>query len=86
MWKSTCSTETGNRYTNKWSIHEIFPEGVLAKDGRLQPGDRIIAVNHKRLCNMSFEDAVNTIAHAFSGIQPIASDADLATLAAKTAT
>uniref|UniRef100_A0A0X3Q142 PDZ domain-containing protein n=1 Tax=Schistocephalus solidus TaxID=70667 RepID=A0A0X3Q142_SCHSO len=67
-------------------IHEIFPQGVLAKDGRLQPGDRIIAVNHQRLSNMSFENAVSTIVHAFSGLQPIASDADLATLATRTAT
>ncbi|BHF69904.1 hypothetical protein SprV_0301295100 [Sparganum proliferum] len=67
-------------------IHEIFPEGVLAKDGRLQPGDRIIAVNHQRLSKMSFENAVSTIVHAFSGLQPVASDADLATLATRTAT
>ncbi|KAL7059690.1 hypothetical protein AAHC03_013806 [Spirometra sp. Aus1] len=66
-------------------IHEIFPEGVLAKDGRLQPGDRIIAVNHQRLSKMSFENAVSTIVHAFSGLQPVASDADLATLATRTA-
>ena len=26
-------------------VHEIYPDGAAAKDGRLQPGDQILEIN-----------------------------------------
>ncbi|CAG0886882.1 unnamed protein product [Darwinula stevensoni] len=40
-------------------IHEVYPDGAAAKDGRLRPGDQILQVN-----NEDFRDATHTEALA----------------------
>ncbi|VDD80739.1 unnamed protein product [Mesocestoides corti] len=63
-------------------VHEIFPEGAVALDGRLQPGDRILAVNNESLLNLPYFVAVATIASAFTGRVPLWSQMDLLSVVA----
>lgn len=66
-------------------VHEVFPEGAAALDGRLQPGDRILSVNDYSLTGLPFNFAVSKLASAFSGLPQIASSMDLSTVAMTTA-
>ncbi|VUZ45075.1 unnamed protein product [Hymenolepis diminuta] len=65
-------------------VHEIFPEGAVALDGRIQPGDRLLAVNDESLSNLPYAVAVSTIGAAFSGQTPLTNDADLSKVVAMT--
>ncbi|VDK37817.1 unnamed protein product [Taenia asiatica] len=65
-------------------VHEIFPEGAVALDGRLEPGDRLLAVNNESLSNLPYAVAVSTIAAAFSGHTPLQSELDLSSVVAAT--
>ena len=40
-------TNSGSSDTLLWCVvvHEVFPDGLIASDGRLQPGDQIIEIN-----------------------------------------
>ncbi|VDO00602.1 unnamed protein product [Rodentolepis nana] len=53
-------------------------------DGRIQPGDRLLAVNDESLSNLPYAIAVSTIGAAFSGRTPLTSDVDLSKVAAIT--
>ncbi|VDM31949.1 unnamed protein product [Hydatigera taeniaeformis] len=63
-------------------VHEIFSEGAAALDGRLEPGDRLLAVNNESLSNLPYGVAVSTIAAAFSGQTPLHSEMDLSSMVA----
>ncbi|XP_054162710.1 multiple PDZ domain protein-like isoform X2 [Oppia nitens] len=39
-------------------IHEVYPDGAAALDGRLKPGDQILAVNNEDLRNAHHERAI----------------------------
>ncbi|KAL5107865.1 Multiple PDZ domain protein [Taenia crassiceps] len=65
-------------------VHEIFSEGAVALDGRLEPGDRLLAVNNESLSNLPYAVAVSTIAAAFSGQTPLQSELDLSSVVAAT--
>lgn len=65
-------------------MHEIFSEGAVALDGRLEPGDRLLAVNNESLSNLPYAVAVSTIAAAFSGHTPLQSELDLSSVVAAT--
>ena len=56
----------------------------MALDGRLQPGDRLLAVNNKSLSNLPYALAVSTVASAFSDQVPLRSEMDLSSMAAAT--
>ncbi|KAM7543130.1 hypothetical protein Aperf_G00000015422 [Anoplocephala perfoliata] len=65
-------------------VHEIFPEGAVALDGRLQPGDRLLAVNDVSLSNLPYSVAVSTIGAAFSGQTALTNEMDLSKVVAMT--
>ncbi|KAK4474457.1 hypothetical protein MN116_001611 [Schistosoma mekongi] len=46
-------------------IHEIYPNGAAAKDGRLRPGDRIQYVNQVSLVGVPFLEAMNKLQMAY---------------------
>ncbi|XP_018644016.1 multiple pdz domain protein, putative [Schistosoma mansoni] len=46
-------------------IHEIYPNGAAAKDGRLRPGDRISKVNRISLAGVPFLEAMNKLQMAY---------------------
>ncbi|VDO48867.1 unnamed protein product, partial [Schistosoma margrebowiei] len=46
-------------------IHEIYPNGAAAKDGRLRPGDRISNVNRISLVGVPFLEAMNKLQMAY---------------------
>lgn len=66
-------------------VHEIFPEGAVAQDGRIRPGDRIIAINEEPLSALPFATAVGVITAAFTGQPRVGSQLDLAHLRAEAA-
>jgi hypothetical protein len=39
-------------------IQEIFPDSVVAKDGRLMPGDQILEVRKNQICFVPFPQMV----------------------------
>lgn len=65
-------------------MHEIFPEGAAALDGRLQPGDRLLAVNDVPLTNLPYSVAISTIGTAFSGQTALTNEMDLSKVVAVT--
>lgn len=65
-------------------VHEIFSEGAVALDGRLKPGDRLLAVNNESLSNLPYAVAVSTIVAAFSGQTPLQSELNLSSVVAAT--
>ena len=42
-------------------VHEVFPEGAVAKDGRVSAGDLIASVNGVDFKKIKNSDAVRTI-------------------------
>ncbi|XP_071956038.1 ligand of Numb protein X 2-like [Antedon mediterranea] len=50
-------------------VQEIYPEGVIAKDGRLMPGDQIVEVNGKDLRDVSHYVARDALMRASSPIR-----------------
>nr|XP_022322951.1 ligand of Numb protein X 2-like isoform X3 [Crassostrea virginica] len=46
-------------------IQEVFPDGVVAEDGRLMPGDQILEVNGEDLTQASHYRAQQVLAHYF---------------------
>lgn len=42
-------------------IHEIYKDGAAEKDGRLQPGDRLVSINGTELKGMSHKDALRIL-------------------------
>ena len=56
---------------------QVFPDGLVASDGRLQPGDQIIEINgcdmtcatHSQVRGQGYQDShVNSIPHSLSCI------------------
>ncbi|XP_006815396.2 uncharacterized protein LOC100370705 [Saccoglossus kowalevskii] len=41
------------------SVHRVFPSGLAAKDGRLQPGDRLLSINGKSLDGITHAKSVS---------------------------
>ncbi|CAJ0565111.1 unnamed protein product, partial [Mesorhabditis spiculigera] len=39
-------------------IHEVYPDGAAAADGRLRPGDQVLEVNNQSLRNVTHETAI----------------------------
>lgn len=39
-------------------IHEVYPDGAAAKDGRLKPGDQILEVNSEDFRNITHSKAL----------------------------
>lgn len=39
-------------------IHEVYPDGAAAADGRLKPGDQVLEVNNTSLRSISHEQAI----------------------------
>lgn len=39
-------------------IHEVYPDGAAAKDGRLKPGDQILEVNNEDFRNITHSKAL----------------------------
>ncbi|XP_061182672.1 ligand of Numb protein X 2-like isoform X2 [Saccostrea echinata] len=46
-------------------IQEVFPDGVIAKDGRLMPGDQILEVNGEDLTQASHYKAQQLLGHYY---------------------
>lgn len=46
-------------------IQEVFPDGVMAEDGRLMPGDQILEVNGEDLTQASHYKAQQVLGHYF---------------------
>lgn len=46
-------------------IQEVFPEGVVAKDGRLKPGDQILEVNGEDLTQATHYQAQQALSHYY---------------------
>ena len=42
-------------------IHEIYKDGAAEKDGRLQPGDRLVSINGTELKGMAHKDALRIL-------------------------
>ncbi|KAG1663838.1 Multiple PDZ domain protein [Nymphon striatum] len=42
-------------------IHEVYPDGAAAKDGRLKPGDQILEVNSENLREASHDFAITAL-------------------------
>jgi len=49
-------------------IRSLVPGGMAQRDGRLEPGDRLISVNGINLFNASLEEAVQALKGAPQGI------------------
>ena len=41
----SCDWLTAAVLSADWLMQEVFPDGLVAGDGRLQPGDQIIEIN-----------------------------------------
>jgi len=39
-------------------IHEVYPDGAAAKDGRLKPGDQLLSVNNEDFGNITHSKAL----------------------------
>lgn len=42
-------------------IHEVYPDGAAAKDGRLKPGDQLVEVNGEDFRNISHVKALGVL-------------------------
>ena len=42
-------------------IHEVYPDGAAAKDGRLKPGDQILNVNNENFREITHQKALNVL-------------------------
>jgi multiple PDZ domain protein len=42
-------------------IHEVYPDGAAAIDGRLKPGDQVLEVNNISLRNITHEQAIQML-------------------------
>ena len=42
-------------------IHEVYPDGAAAKDGRLKPGDQILEVNSEDFRSIPHNKALATL-------------------------
>ena len=52
-----------------YMIRRIMAGGVAARDKRVKPGDRLVAINGKSLCNLSHAEVLQTINEAPKEIQ-----------------
>ncbi|GAA50358.1 multiple PDZ domain protein [Clonorchis sinensis] len=57
-------------------IHEIYPNGMALKDGRLRPGDQVLQVNSIHLIGMPFGEAVRNIYKAYKEAIPAPENSD----------
>lgn len=46
------------KYKHVVIIHEVYPDGAAAKDGRLRPGDQLVEVNGEDFINISHTKAL----------------------------
>ena len=42
-------------------IHEVYPDGAAAQDGRLRPGDQILEVSGQNFRSISHQKALNVL-------------------------
>lgn len=42
-------------------IHEVYPDGAAAKDGRLKPGDQILNVNNENFREITHQKALSVL-------------------------
>jgi C-terminal processing protease CtpA/Prc len=42
-------------------VHEVYKNGAADKDGRLQPGDRIVSVNGTAFNDLTHEEALRIL-------------------------
>lgn len=42
-------------------IHEVYPDGAAAKDGRLRPGDQLVEVNGEDFRNITHVKALSAL-------------------------
>ena len=42
-------------------IHEVYPDGAAAKDGRLKPGDQILEVNSENFRDITHQKALSVL-------------------------
>jgi multiple PDZ domain protein len=42
-------------------IHEVYPDGAAAIDGRLKPGDQVLEVNGTSLTNLNHDQAISIL-------------------------
>lgn len=42
-------------------IHEVYPDGAAAKDGRLRPGDQLVEVNGNDFRNITHMKALGVL-------------------------
>ena len=49
-------------------VQKVVPDSPAAKDGRLQPGDRILKVNNASMEDATREDALRALQHSSSFI------------------
>lgn len=42
-------------------IHEVYPDGAAAKDGRLKPGDQILEVNNENFRVITHQKALSVL-------------------------
>ncbi|TGZ59374.1 hypothetical protein CRM22_009123 [Opisthorchis felineus] len=57
-------------------IHEIYPNGMALKDGRLRPGDQVLQVNSIHLIGMPFGEAMRNIYKAYKEAIPAQVNSD----------
>ncbi|XP_023243674.1 inaD-like protein isoform X4 [Centruroides sculpturatus] len=50
-------------------IHEVYPDGAAATDGRLQPGDQIVELNGENFRNVCHEYAITALQKSPSIVQ-----------------
>uniref|UniRef100_T1JLQ1 PDZ domain-containing protein n=1 Tax=Strigamia maritima TaxID=126957 RepID=T1JLQ1_STRMM len=52
-------------------IHEVYPDGAAAKDGRLRPGDQILEVNNENLRDSTHDHAIGTLRQTPSKVKMV---------------
>lgn len=52
-------------------IHEVYPDGAAAMDGRLRPGDQILEVNSEDLREASHEAAIGALRQTSSVVRMV---------------
>ncbi|XP_065071560.1 tyrosine-protein phosphatase non-receptor type 13-like isoform X2 [Rhopilema esculentum] len=65
--------EDSKRLSNGILIKTIMPNGIAAKDGQLQKGDRILSVNGKSLEQATHDEAAGILKNAYGDVQLIVS-------------
>ena len=57
-------------------IHEVYPDGAAAKDGRLKPGDQVLEVNNENFRDASHNRALAVLRQTPAKVGLAATDTD----------